>query len=995
MSLRRTSLALVLVLAVDALVASTGCASFATGKLSGAPADATFVDVDGISVRYRDSGTGPAVVLIHGYGASSDHWLPVIPALAIHHRVIAVDLKGFGWTSRPDGDYSPAAQAQLVWHTLDKLGVTDVAIVGHSWGSSVALSMAVAEPARVRRVALYSAYVYDDQVPSFFRWAEKPGIGEALFSLYYRQRIEDRAPLAYYDERWVTQERVERVEADMDREGSVAAALAVARKHQFADLHTKLKGFPRPVLLLWGENDEVTPIQFGERLAAELPNARLVRYPRCGHIPMVEAHNQSTRELAIFLGADRAPVAPVEPAPIEPAPPSASLEASPAPIAIDRFDFGPIASDRFDRDSHSSTLGVGQCDAETRSAQSRDLLDLVASDRLDPADPTRFAPTTSHPSRSDKKISALRPLRLCVASQGEDGNAHPADSGDATGARLAFPGEGTEVGGGGGDGGAGGGTGGGPADLDPAVEAAIIASEPKKPEARDLDLPVGADLAALGAELTPRRYAAPREKGGVVVHGSFRLREQGLFNLDLDRGLDSSGQPVFPVPLGGGQMLEAADLRARTDVAFYAPGVGVAVKARIDWLDNVALGGQPDLSNGSPATSPGQRPTVVVVKRAWGEVLTPFGVLAAGRMGAHFGLGIAANGGDCDDCDKGDAADRVAFVAPLAGHFLAVAWDVAARGPFTQSRDGGHPIALETTDSASGLTFALLKMHSPAALARRADAGRTSVEYGAYVALRAQDKDVPASYLPTATPVTTFTSNDLVARGFSALNAGGWLRITRSGLRLEAEVVHARADIEQPSLIPGTEITIPVTSRQLGVATELEATSSWGKLGVKAGYASGDDAPGFGAYPKIGDAAPQAGAFDGAQANLPNDHTVDNFRFHPDYRIDQILFREIIGTVTDAIYVRPSASATVMKVGKGRLEASAALIASWAVEKTSTPGGESGLGVEIDPELRYATREGFAAAITPAIFLPGPAFDNTMLEAKPAYAVRARLWFVF
>ncbi|MFN0252053.1 MAG: TIGR04551 family protein [Kofleriaceae bacterium] len=889
-----------------------GCATFHAGTLPGAPTDATFVDVDGVSVRYREAGAGPVVVLIHGYGASADHWAPVIPALAVHHRVIAVDLKGFGWTSRPDGDYSPAAQAQLVWRALDRLGVGDVAIVGHSWGSSVALSMAVANPARVRRVALYAAYVYDEQVPSFFRWAEKPGIGEALFRLFYRQRIEDRAPLAYYDERWVTQERVERVEDELSRDGTVAAALAVARTHQFADLHAKLKGFARPVLLLWGENDEVTPIQFGERLANELPNARLVRFPRCGHIPMVEAHNPSTRELALFLARDRAPA-------VVPPPPLLSV----------------------------SNLGV----------------------------------QSNPPDEADQVIAARN-----VANEH-----HFVASSDAD----------RRGGGGGGD--TGGGSGGGEPDrvlpvsdeLDPAVEAAIIASEPKRPQAREWDLPVGADLAALGAELTPRRYAAPREKGGATIHGSFRLREQGLFNLDLDRGLDSRGQPVYPVPLGGGQKLEAADLRARTDVAFYAPGVGVAVKARIDWLDNVALGGQPDLANGTPATSPGQRPTIVVVKRAWGEVLTPFGVLAAGRMGAHFGLGIAANGGDCDDCDKGDAADRIAFVSPIAGHFVALAWDVAARGPFTRSRDGGHPVALETTDSASGLTFAALKMHSPATLARRADAGRTSVEYGAYLAVRSQDKDVPASYLPSATPVTTFTSNDLVARGFSALTAGGWLRITRQGLRFEAEIAHARADIEQPSLIPGTEITVPVSSRQLGAATELELDNGWGKLGVKGGFASGDDAPGFGAFPAIGEAAPMPGAFDGPQANLPMDRTVDNFRFHPDYRIDQILFREIIGTVTDAIYVRPSASATVMRVGKGRIEASAALIASWAVEKTSTPSGESGLGFEIDPELRYATREGFAAAITPAIFLPGPAFDNTTLEAKPAYAVRARLWFVF
>jgi pimeloyl-ACP methyl ester carboxylesterase len=277
-----------------------GCPRFHSGALPGAPADATFVDIDGVHVRYREAGSGPAVVLVHGYSASSDSWLGVIPAVAVGHRVIAVDLKGFGWTSRPDGDYSPAAQAKLVWAVLDKLGVADVAIVGHSWGSSVALEMAVAQQARVRRVALYDAYVYDDQVPSFFRWAEKPGIGEALFGLYYDERMEDRVPLAYYDDRWVTQARVDHVETELSRPGTTAAALATARKHHFGALHKALESFAKPVLLLWGENDEVTPLRFGQRLAAELTDATLITYPRCGHLPMVEAHNQSTRDLIAY-----------------------------------------------------------------------------------------------------------------------------------------------------------------------------------------------------------------------------------------------------------------------------------------------------------------------------------------------------------------------------------------------------------------------------------------------------------------------------------------------------------------------------------------------------------------------------------------------------------------------------------------------------------------------------------------------------------------------
>ncbi|HEU0035756.1 MAG TPA: alpha/beta fold hydrolase [Kofleriaceae bacterium] len=282
---------------------------FHADRLPGAPADATFVEVEGVHVCYHDAGAGPAVVLIHGFGSSSECWRHVVPALAAGHRVIAVDLKGFGWSSRPAGDYSPAAQAELVHRTLDALGVDDVAVVGHSWGSSVALEMAVQRPSRVRRIALYAAHCYDDQVPAIFRLAEKPLLGELLFALYYpaadeSTAIQRRAAFAYFDESLVTPERVAKVEAELRRPGTIAAALASARRHHFHALHAALRTFDRPVLLLWGEHDQVTPLQFGHRLAAELANAELRVYPACGHLPMVEAHEVSTRDLVAFLAAE-------------------------------------------------------------------------------------------------------------------------------------------------------------------------------------------------------------------------------------------------------------------------------------------------------------------------------------------------------------------------------------------------------------------------------------------------------------------------------------------------------------------------------------------------------------------------------------------------------------------------------------------------------------------------------------------------------------------
>src|SRR5262249_19617837 len=80
------------------------------------------------------------------------------------------------------------------------------------------------------------------------------------------------------------------------------------------------------------------------------------------------------------------------------------------------------------------------------------------------------------------------------------------------------------------------------APREPIMEVALHAPAP-----RAATLPIGADLAALGAELTPRQYAAPRDKTEVIVHGALRTRGAYLYNLDLDRGLDAQGKPLFPV----------------------------------------------------------------------------------------------------------------------------------------------------------------------------------------------------------------------------------------------------------------------------------------------------------------------------------------------------------------------------------------------------------------------------------------------------------------
>ncbi len=491
--------------------------------------------------------------------------------------------------------------------------------------------------------------------------------------------------------------------------------------------------------------------------------------------------------------------------------------------------------------------------------------------------------------------------------------------------------------------------------------------------------------------------AAPEDL--IDLSGYFRIRGSLLNNLDLDRGPTPSGQLLYPVDPTDPttQLLGSADMRWRADLGLYAPWGGMALKARIDALDNVQLGSLPD---GIPAGSATQRDSqpAIKIRRIYAEIATPLGFLAFGRMGNGWGLGMLANGGDCTDCDGGDSADRVAWVLPLVGHLWAVAYDLTGTGPFADNRSTNQVVDVVPSAMVHTVTFAVSKWAGPDARARRSNAGKVTAEWGTFLSYRTQSGDVPATYLPTAQPVP-ITPGQYMARGYSALASDLWLRFQGKNFRVEAEAAYLHAGVDQGSLIPGVSYRVPVISNQFGAALETEFGDDENRFrgGLDAGFASGDEAPGFGAFVPAGSTAPQPGDIDGPQANPPFDAEVNNFRFHPDYRVDRILFREIIGTITDAIYLRPRARFDLVTGIRGTLTVALAGVVSFAAVPSSTPSGAAPLGVELDPTLSYASDFGFEAALEQATLFPLSGLDNTTLNlpAQPAQLWRLRLTYAY
>lgn len=477
--------------------------------------------------------------------------------------------------------------------------------------------------------------------------------------------------------------------------------------------------------------------------------------------------------------------------------------------------------------------------------------------------------------------------------------------------------------------------------------------------------------------------------GAIVdVRGEFRVRGGALHNLDLDRGLTPSGRPFFPVPVDGrGQTLSRGDFRLRTGLGVRSPNGTLALKTEADLLAGAAQEGLPD----DPRARHGMVPAedTLRISRVWGEALLPVGVVAAGRMGGHFGLGLLANDGACGECDSADVSDRIAFVTPLAGHIWAVSYDIASR----TALDGRAPVEggigfVEAVPSRT-VSFAVLRWRDDLARARRAAAGKVSFEYGAFLSHRRHAATLDDGYVPERSRL--LDADEVMARGFEATAVDGWVRLTFPAAHIEAEAALLTGRLEQASAIPGVLLPGAVHSRQWGGALETEFGRTTSRLhaGLDAGIASGDPDHGFGAFPDA--RLPARGDLEGPQGT---DGRVDNFRFHPDYRVDRILFREILGTVTDAAYLRPHARALLLASGRQRLEARLAVVASRALHAASTPGGRAPLGIEVDPTLAWHSGDGLAVALEHAVLFPLAGLENpdrADLPARPAHALRLHL----
>jgi uncharacterized protein (TIGR04551 family) len=530
----------------------------------------------------------------------------------------------------------------------------------------------------------------------------------------------------------------------------------------------------------------------------------------------------------------------------------------------------------------------------------------------------------------------------------------------------------------------------------------------------------------------------------VTLDGYLRVRPELFDKFDLGRGEDPAGYSMWPrsSTAASERTNAGVNMRFRLDPTINV-SEKVRIRAQVDALDNLVWGTTPDYAfsrnaangywydlNDFSLFSNSQAPLrsginslqdSIALKRVWGEVSTPIGLLRFGRMGSHWGLGMLYNDGNGIDNDRGDTVDRISFTAePLAGFYITPMLDFNVEGRTSvRMPEGGQPYDLSNLDDTQSFILAAARRDTESERLNKLNAGQGVFNYGVHFTYRTQNADA-VDYLSQVFgnegTNASQPSADWVRRKANIFIPDLWAKFEMKDFRIEAEVAAILGSIENRAL-SGADANAPGRNQSLYVYQfggvlqgEYRFLNGDLEIGAEVGFASGDKAAGFGNHPRRkgsgaeGSTAP--GDVEGPQYQCNSsggctDNEITNFRFNPDYRVDMILYRELLGRVTDSLYIKPRAN---YRITQG-FDIFAGVIYSRALFISSTPGvlvsgSDPNLGIELNGGVRYETEDGFFAQVQYGILFPLNGFMKRDIGNQPvtldfAQAVRGSLGIRF
>ncbi len=258
---------------------------------------------NGIRLHYETCGGGGIpVVLVHGYGMSSEVWKKALPLFPPEYRCLAVDLRGFGRSAKPKSGYSCAVLADDIAAFMDAMGISNAVLIGHSFGGLVLQHFAARHPARVTAMVLANTFAASLPPKGLSPAVEQriQGYGSAAQS----RAIFAAAIPRYFDATNVTTQDIERFIAVGLQAGNPALRETLKANYTTPAIPApQLAAVRAPVLILVTTHDPFGTFDQASAMSDALPNSRIQVLTRCGHSPMWEKPAAFAGTVAEFIKA--------------------------------------------------------------------------------------------------------------------------------------------------------------------------------------------------------------------------------------------------------------------------------------------------------------------------------------------------------------------------------------------------------------------------------------------------------------------------------------------------------------------------------------------------------------------------------------------------------------------------------------------------------------------------------------------------------------------
>jgi pimeloyl-ACP methyl ester carboxylesterase len=272
-----------------------------------------FVDVGSRQAPLRlwveEQGQGEPMLMLHGLGASTYTWRYLMPDLARSRRIIAVDLKGAGKSDKPlDEEYGILDQAALLKTLVERKGLSNLTVVGHSLGGGVALALALdlnrTNPDTLKRLVLIASVAYRQRL-RIVDLLKTPSIGKPAQFAYAPEILVFGALYAsYHDPSKISLDAIRTYALPLHEPAGQYALIKMAEHivpPNLQALTSSYRTIQQPTLMIWCVEDQVVPLAIGRKLAHELPRGHLEVLKGCGHAPQEEVPQETLALMHPFL----------------------------------------------------------------------------------------------------------------------------------------------------------------------------------------------------------------------------------------------------------------------------------------------------------------------------------------------------------------------------------------------------------------------------------------------------------------------------------------------------------------------------------------------------------------------------------------------------------------------------------------------------------------------------------------------------------------------